>query len=81
MQAVLFHDPSLDPIRNKASLPKFDGSETDLGAGGNNPGLKDIGVRRGVSKRVENGCRSPALRAGQPRNGCKAVSGWPTRRA
>jgi hypothetical protein len=34
-----------------------------------------IGVRRGVSKRVEDGRRLPALRVGPPRNGHKAVSG------
>jgi hypothetical protein len=32
-------------------------------------------VRRGVSKRVEDGRRPPALGANQPRNDCKAVFG------
>jgi hypothetical protein len=32
-------------------------------------------VRRGVSKAVEEGCRLPALQAGHPRNGRKAVLG------
>jgi hypothetical protein len=32
-------------------------------------------VRRGVSKRVEDGRRVPALWASHPRNGCMAVLG------
>jgi hypothetical protein len=32
-------------------------------------------VRRGVSKGEEDGCRPPALQAGHPPNGCKAVLG------
>jgi hypothetical protein len=47
------------------------------------PGLKlyqTIGVRRGVTKMIEDGRRLPALRAGHPRNGRNAVSGWPTLR-
>jgi hypothetical protein len=36
--------------------------------------IKCIRVRRGVSKRVENGRRPPALRAGYPKNGSKAVT-------
>jgi hypothetical protein len=35
----------------------------------------NIGVRRRVSKRVEDCRRLPALRSGHPRKGCKAVSG------
>jgi hypothetical protein len=34
-----------------------------------------IGVRRGVSKRVENGRWPYTLWVGHPRNGCKSVSG------
>jgi hypothetical protein len=34
-----------------------------------------IGVRRGVSKRVEDGRRLPALQAGHPRNGRVVISG------
>jgi hypothetical protein len=34
-----------------------------------------IGVRRGMSKRVEDGHRPLTLWAGHPRNGCKTVSG------
>jgi hypothetical protein len=34
-----------------------------------------IGLRRRVSKRVEDGHRPPALQAGHPRNGCEAVLG------
>jgi hypothetical protein len=34
-----------------------------------------MGVRRGVSKGVEDGGWKPALGANHPRNGCKAVSG------
>jgi hypothetical protein len=34
-----------------------------------------LGYRRGLSKRVEDGSRLPALFGGHPRNGCKAVSG------
>jgi hypothetical protein len=33
------------------------------------------GVRRGVSKRKEDGRRLLALQVGHPRNGCKPVSG------
>jgi hypothetical protein len=34
-----------------------------------------IGVQRGVSKRVEDGRRPPALQVGRPWNSCKADSG------
>jgi hypothetical protein len=34
-----------------------------------------IGVRSGVSKRVEDCCRLPALWAGHPQNGCRAFRG------
>jgi hypothetical protein len=37
--------------------------------------VKTIGVRRGVSKGVEDGRRPPALRVGDLRNDRKAVSG------
>jgi hypothetical protein len=37
--------------------------------------LMDVGVRRGMSRIVEDGRRPPALLVGHPRNGCKAVLG------
>jgi hypothetical protein len=40
--------------------------------------ISDVGVWRGVSNRVEEGCRPLALQVGHP---CKVVLGWPTRRA
>jgi hypothetical protein len=36
--------------------------------------VSSTGIRRGVSKRVEDGRRPPALRAGHPQNSHKAVS-------
>jgi len=37
--------------------------------------MRGIGVRRGVSKGVEDGCRPPVLQEDLPWNGPKAVSG------